>query len=148
MIESPQDHDGWIAETNMWGGIKYYRWVNGVKEYEPETITSHGKMTRSQLDAFNESEKRKQTPIIRPTKPTRACPFKSGINTLCIGSKCAFYFDEGCKLAQTGRNPAKDTKGLLCPINAVKTECGANCALYDGGCRLISLLTEREEING
>ena len=115
--------------------------------------TSHGVMTRSQLDAFNKREKEEKAARDKERaqriadmvnrKPLPFCPFSDNRRE-CKGDACALYVD-GCTLAKIGnRTPAKDTKGLQCPLGRYKTACREDCALYKNGCT-ITAMKESEE---
>lgn len=127
-----------------------FRKVGGVIEYEMEVHTSGAVVPQSQLAAHTaqmekdkrrrfEEERKKEAEAIKVN-----CPLAGGIQTTCIGEACALFLN-GCVLAQlTGRQPAKDTQGLICPLGQYKTKCRTDCALYRNGCALISIIKNSE----
>ena len=131
----------WQEEINIWGGTRRYRMVGGIKEYEPEILTSAGRMTSTQAaEYFKHEQDREQQRIEQQRKEEEArktdktCPFKSGIKINCL-KDCHFYHKTACVLK--GEAAGQDTSGTFCPICGT---CKANCALYENGCTLPSTI--------
>ena len=114
----------WQTETNVFGGTRRYRIVNGVKEYETEVITSSGTYTKSQIEAGKTA---KQGKYFQDVREDKRCPFNSGGGLKLCRRDCAFWSDKGCM-------ESTDTKGKKCPIGIY--ECTDKCKLYDSGCKL------------
>lgn len=47
----------WQEEVNQWGGVRRYRMVGNVKEFETIVTTSYGDIPQSQLEAYNQRKK-------------------------------------------------------------------------------------------
>lgn len=134
----------WQTEVNQWGGVRRYRMIGNIKEYEMQiTTTTCGTITESQLEAYNkaapEREAKQKAEIERQRKAViqrRSCPFHDDNKNYCICEACALFID-GCTLAKF--TPAKDTEGLQCPLSKYKTKCRKDCALYKNGCTLTGI---------
>lgn len=73
-------------------------------------------------------------------KPVRRCPFKSIVNSNCVGDKCAFFVGDNCALGKlTTKKPTRNTAGLRCPINKEARPCSEDCAIFNGGCMLSAI---------
>lgn len=114
----------WQTEVNQWGGVRRYRMVGGVKEYEMQVQTTSGTYTEGQID-----KGLKKAEIKRPEekRESKYCPFRSGNRLLCRND-CAFWDESGCMQSAY-------TKGKKCPISLYP--CDTDCKLYDNGCSLI-----------
>lgn len=146
-----QDIDAipWQEEVNQYGGVRRYRMIGGIKEYEMMVTVDGTEVPQSELNDYHERNKAIQLEEMKKTKtvkpPARFCPLASGLQNGCTGQDCALYLN-GCALAQiSGRPPAKDTAGLTCPISTYKNKCRADCALYRGGCALTGIKKESED---
>ena len=141
--ETPKQGE-WQTDEN---GRRFRMVGIGAKEYEPTIVIDGIEIPQSQLDAFHanrraaEQERIKAEAEREKKKPRRRrCPFADGLQTDCRRDACALYVD-GCILAQfAGRLPAKDTKGLDCPLNRHGYACRADCALYENGCKITAVL--------
>lgn len=140
----------WQEEIDKFGGVKRFRMIGHIKEYEP-TITINGlEIPQSQLADYHRRQKeaeqaRREAEKNRPAPPPRKnCPLADGMNTDCKNEKCALYLN-GCTLARlTDRPPAKATEGLQCPFSKYNYKCRTDCALYKGGCTLTGITTTTE----
>lgn len=134
----PPELGEWQEEVNQWGGIKRYRMVGNVKEYEMEVNTSHGTFRESELQDFNrknkeQSEQRYAKQRAEEQEATGICPFKvlnMNASTRC-DENCAFFKD-GCRLSSKD-TATEDTAGKYCPLART---CNASCAMYKNGCTL------------
>jgi len=41
----------WQEEKNQFGGVRRYRMIGSIKEYETEVTTTHGTYTQAEIDA-------------------------------------------------------------------------------------------------
>lgn len=137
----------WQEEINQYGGMRRYRMIGGVKEYEM-TVTVDGiEIPQSELTAYHERKKaaeqaRREAEKNRPAPPPpKNCPFNDGMQTSCTRDKCALYMD-GCTLARW--NATKATEGLQCPFSKYRHKCRTDCALYRGGCTFTGIPTNTE----
>lgn len=134
----------WQEETNAFGGVRRYRMIGNVKEYEMDVTVDGITIPQSQLESYNRRKKaieqaRREAENSRPPQPK--CPFMDGVKTDCIQEECALYLmEDGCALAWlNNRAPQKDTEGLRCPFN--RSICRPECVLYqNGGCELIGIV--------
>ena len=73
-------------------------------------------------------------------RPVRRCPFKSIVNSNCVGDRCAFFVSDNCALGKlTTKKPTKNTAGLRCPVNKESRPCSEDCAIFNGGCMLSAI---------
>ena len=139
----------WQEEKNAYGGVRRFRMIGGIKEYEMMIQTADGiEIPESQLASYQQRKDAvKKAKEVIHTPPRRTCPFMDGMHSTCKGEKCALFLADGCALASfTDKPPIKDTKGLICPLNKYNSPCTAECALYKrGSCIFIGLVTESEE---
>ena len=131
----------WQEERNAFGGVRRFRQIGGVREYEMEILTSSGiSVPQSELEDYrrcNEKAAEAQKEAEKNRPPQRDCPFRDGIKSYCRQDECALYYN-GCTLARLNdRPPIKDTKGLKCPFN--QYTCRPECALYLSGCKLTGI---------
>lgn len=123
-----------------------FRMIGGVKEYETIICVDGAQVPQSQLEEFHrqrkeaaERQRKAEQASAAEAPPARICPLREGIDDRCEGSKCALYLN-GCVLSQiSDRAPAKDTKGLTCPLNRYRTKCREDCALYENGCKITAM---------
>lgn len=128
-----------------------FRMVGGVKEYETIVCVDGAQVPQSQLAEFHrqrkeaaERQRKAEQVSAAEVPPARICPLKEGVDVRCEGDKCALYLN-GCVLSQiSDRAPAKDTKGLTCPLNRYRTKCREDCALYENGCKITAVDSRRE----
>lgn len=139
----------WQEERNQYGGVRRYRMIGNVKEYETMVKIDGVEIPQSEIHAYNQ---RKKAEAKRQAKakekaelnaaPRFNCPLKDSLNTTCVREKCALY-DDGCLFAQIG-TPKKKTAGLHCPLT--RGRCRIDCAMYHGdGCTLTALLSRKKE---
>lgn len=142
-MESPNDAIEWKVDKN---GRKYREVARGFIEYEMEIngipqsafVASQKAFKEARKAEFAAAEQRAREEAARQ----RNCPFKdSSGNTKCRREECALFVN-GCFLARF--KPAKDTEGLLCPLNKYNFKCRKDCALYNSGCTLIGMTTHKE----
>lgn len=140
----------WQEEVNQYGGVRRYRMIGGVKEYEMDVTVDGITIPQSQLEDYHRRKKEAEKARLEaaknapPPPPRKNCPIfdNTGLNnTDCTGEKCALYMD-GCTLARF--TPAKDTAGLQCPFDRYKRGCRKDCALYRNGCTLTGITTNNE----
>lgn len=99
-----------------------YQYDGYCVEFEPKITTSHGTLTRRQLDALNAREKAKPAPTAVKFPSSKSCPFRTGMNKDCRREACAWFDGTGC--AQSCPHPAT---GKKCPHN--NYNCTNECAL-------------------
>lgn len=130
----------WQTETTPYGGVRRYRMIGGMKEYEPEINgIPQSVFFRSQQAQKEQREKQLKEEQARAAEKAarrRNCPFSDGMQTDCKREACALFMD-GCTLARL--TPAKDTEGLQCPFSRYRHKCRKDCALYKGGCTLTGI---------
>ena len=81
-------------------------------------------------------------------RPVRRCPFKSIVNSNCVGDRCAFFVGDNCALGKlTTKKPTKNTAGLRCPVNKESRPCSEDCAIFNGGCMLSAISDMKGEKN-
>lgn len=135
----------WKTNKN---GQRYREIGNDMIEYEDVIFTTHGAMTRSQLDAFNANLKANaKTPAERIAEQkamerpevNRICPF-SDLGHKCL-ENCAFHLNGTCSIAVIAERfpplpPEEMTSGKdRCPINRYK--CAPDCAwCVHGACAI------------
>lgn len=126
---------------------KRYRMIGALKEYEMEingipqsTFYANRKAQQERDKARYEAERKAAAEQLALM---RTCPFRdaNSMKTSCSREACALFLN-GCSLAKT--EPAKDTKGLQCPLNRYLRECRTDCALYKGGCTLTGIISNIE----
>ena len=136
----------WQEEIDKFGGVKRFRMIGHIKEYEP-TITINGlEIPQSQLEDFHkrqkEAEERRRAAAEEEWKnrpPARSCPFANGCNNTCTREKCKIFYDGKCSIATVAdavgveieEAPARDKK---CPFS-IYGKC-EGCALYHHGCAI------------
>ena len=136
----------WQEEIDKFGGVKRFRMIGHIKEYEP-TITINGlEIPQSQLEDFHkrqkEAEERRRAAAEEEWKnrpPARSCPFANGCNNTGTREKCKIFYDGKCSIATVAdavgveieEAPARDKK---CPFS-IYGKC-EGCALYHHGCAI------------
>lgn len=138
-----KDQDGWMIETNQWGGIRRYRMVGGIKEYEPTTngipvseLQDYNRRQREQKERFyaeNQKRMAERTAI-------KFCPVRMGQNdeTACLGEACALHYDGTCIFARRQVTEVRETVGKRCPFSIFNGKCTERCALNkNGGCTFL-----------
>lgn len=122
----------------------------GTRAFKPEegefiVGTTNGAVPQSRLAEHNarmkEHERRRleEERAKAAAAPRENCPLLDGMNTTCRGHACALYGD-GCALARLADGPAaRDTRGLMCPLNRYKAKCTENCVLYRSGCVITTI---------
>ena len=137
----------WQVEQDKNGGVRRFRMVGNVKEYETMVKIDGVEIPQSELHAFNQRKKAEAKRRAKAEERRRLnassrlnCPFKDGLSTVCVREKCALYHD-GCLFAQT-ETKARKTAGLQCPMNNHHSKCRTDCALYRSGCTLTALLSK------
>lgn len=98
-----------------------------LKENDYGLVTTRGVVRDGQLIEV------KQEPLkANPVMPL--CPIRHGSCAVRCRTSCALYQDGACALSIEG---AGETLGKNCPF--VNGPCSENCALYSGGCGLITI---------
>lgn len=133
----------WQEEVNQYGGVRRFRMIGNVKEYEMMVSVDGTQIPQSELSAYHERKQaaekaRAEAEKNRPAPPLpKNCPLSDGMNTTCTREKCALYMGDDCTLARW--NAAKVTEGLRCPLSKYKAKCRTDCALYKSGCTLTGI---------
>lgn len=130
-----------------------FRRVGNSIEWEMELFTAHaGKIPESMLSTYHKTQEEsklenEKTAKERALEAARAryCPFRIGNGDRCRADNCAFFDGDKCVLAYTKKDPARDTKGKLCPLARRMYTCSDRCALYRGGCSIAANMTESED---
>lgn len=139
-----KDQDGWMIETNQWGGVRRYRKSpTGGIEYE---MTING-IPESELEDYNRRERERKKKFFAEEKRRNAesaalkyCPVMDSGNdqTICIREECALFStaEDRCIFTFKGKiKEIRKTVGLRCPFSKYAGKCNNNCALYHGdGC--------------
>lgn len=138
----------WQEEIDKFGGVKRFRMIGHIKEYEP-TITINGlEIPQSQLEDYHrrqkEAEERRKAAALEELKnrpEPKSCPFSDGNNT-CKREGCNIFLKGKCSIAtiadasgvEIEEAPAKNSK---CPFS-IYGRC-QGCALFHNGCALVRL---------
>lgn len=133
----------WQEEENRWGGVRRYRMIGNVKEYEMMVTVDGIQIPQSEIEAYHRRKKEAEAAMraAPPPPPEKNCPFSfSGLPGKCKKTKCALFDGEACTLAHLAATAARDTSGRKCPFNPYP--CEAHCALYKTGCTLTALNTK------
>ena len=119
----------WQEEVNQYGGVRRYRMIGNVKEYEMEVTVDGHTIPQSELEDYHRRKKEAEQARAEAEE------------------KCALFLNGGCTLAQiSDRPPAKATEGLQCPLSKYKSKCRTDCALFNKtGCTLTAIKTESED---
>ena len=148
--ETPEPGE-WQEEIDKFGGVKRFRMIGHIKEYEP-TITINGlEIPQSQLENYHRRQKeaaeRRKAEALEAAKnrpEPKSCPFSSGNNNTCWREKCSLFLKGKCAIAiladahgteqtdQTGQ-----TQATKCPFS-IYGRC-KGCALFNNGCALVRL---------
>lgn len=118
-------------------GKRYRELGNHMREYEMMIHTQGMEIPQSQLEEFNrhnreqrEAALQRQREEMANRKQLGSCPFNTALDTSCKPG-CAFYTEDGCKLAA---HPGQPTEGKKCPFN--NRVCNGLCAMFKNGCTL------------
>ena len=126
---------------------------NCCKEYEMILNIDGFQVPESELEEFHKLRKAAQDERLRIAAekqkaesqiPHYACPFQTGLDNLCKRDQCALYID-GCQITNFLKYapPAKDTKGLCCPISN-NFPCRTDCVFYKNGCMFTGQIKKTE----
>ena len=149
-IRDPEPGE-WQEEVNAYGGVKRFRMIGQIKEYEP-TITINGlEIPQSQLEDYHRRQKeaaeRRKAEALEAAKnrpEPKSCPFSSGNNNTCWREKCSLFLKGKCAIAiladahgteQTDQT--EQTQAAKCPFS-IYGRC-KGCALYNNGCAIVRL---------
>lgn len=141
----------WQEEIDKFGGVKRFRMIGHIKEYEP-TITINGlEIPQSQLEDYHRRQKeaaeRRKAEALEAAKnrpEPKSCPFSSGNNNTCWREKCSLFLKGKCAIAiladahgteQTEKT--EQTQATKCPFS-IYGRC-KGCALYNNGCAIVRL---------
>ena len=140
----------WQEEIDKFGGVKRFRMIGRIKEYEP-TITINGReIPQSQLEDYHRRQKeaaeRRKAEALEAAKnrpEPRSCPFSNGCHNTCTREGCKIFLNGKCALAiladATGAEieaaPATDKR--KCPFS-IYGHC-KGCALFNNGCAVVRL---------
>ena len=129
----------WQEEKNAFGGVRHFRMVNGIKEYEMIVTVDGMSIPESQVEAYNQRRKAQLAAKIERSRQQAEqqtyCPFFGGGK--CKGEKCALYGRQDCALSEITGAEGTDTSGKICPFNGA--QCRADCGLYKNGCVLTAI---------
>lgn len=147
-IRDPEPGE-WQEEVNAYGGVKRFRMIGQIKEYEP-TITINGQeIPQSQLADYHrrqkEAEERRKAEALEAAKnrpEPKSCPFSNGCNNTCQREGCKIFLKGKCSIAtiadasgvEIEEAPAQNSK---CPFS-IYGRC-QGCALFHNGCALVRL---------
>ncbi|MBE7008422.1 MAG: hypothetical protein E7422_04655 [Ruminococcaceae bacterium] len=131
----------WREERNQWGGVRRFRMVGNVKEYEMMVSVDGMQIPESELEDYHRHKKEREAAAAELRKaapPTRqlACPFGGGGHS-CAREKCALFTGDGCTLAQITTGGTGSTAGKSCPFSPYP--CRNDCGLYKNGCVLTAI---------
>ncbi len=148
-IRDPEPGE-WQEEVNAYGGVKRFRMIGQIKEYEP-TITINGlEIPQSQLEDYHRRQKeaaeRRKAEALEAAKnrpEPRSCPFSNGCNNTCTREGCKIFLKGKCSIAtiadasgaEIEAAPATDKR--KCPFS-VYGRC-EGCALFSKGCAIVRL---------
>ena len=141
----------WQEEIDKFGGVKRFRMIGHIKEYEP-TITINGlEIPQSQLEDYHrrqkEAEERRKAAALEELKnrpEPKSCPFSDGCNNTCKREGCPLFLKGKCAIAiladahgteQTDQT--EQTQTAKCPFS-IYGRC-QGCALFHNGCALVRL---------
>ena len=138
----------WQEEIDKFGGVKRFRMIGHIKEYEP-TITINGlEIPQSQLEDYHrrqkeaaERRKAEQAAALRNRPEPKSCPFATGCNNTCTREKCSLFLKGKCAIAiladAHGTEQTDQTQAAKCPFS-IYGRC-KGCALYNNGCAIVRL---------
>ena len=147
-IRDPEPGE-WQEEVNAYGGVKRFRMIGQIKEYEP-TITINGlEIPQSQLEDYHrrkkEAEERRKAAKLEAweNRPEpKSCPLSDSCNNTCKREGCNIFLKGKCSIAtiadasgvEIEEAPAKNSK---CPFS-IYGRC-QGCALYNKGCAIVRI---------
>lgn len=147
-IRDPEPGE-WQEEVDKFGGVKRFRMIGHIKEYEP-TITINGlEIPQSQLADYHrrqkEAEERRKAAAMEELKnrpEPKSCPFSDGCNNTCKREGCNIFLKGKCSIAtiadasgvEIEEAPAQNSK---CPFS-IYGRC-QGCALYNKGCAIVRI---------
>ena len=138
----------WQEEIDKFGGVKRFRMIGHIKEYEP-TITINGlEIPQSQLEDYHRRQKeaaeRRKAEALEAAKnrpEPKSCPFSSGNNNTYWREKCSLFLKGKCAIAiladAHGAEQTEQTQATKCPFS-IYGRC-KGCALYNNGCAIVRL---------
>lgn len=148
-IRDPEPGE-WQEEVDKFGGVKRFRMIGHIKEYEPTIIINGLEIPQSQLADYHrrqkEAEERRKAEALEAAKnrpEPRSCPFSNGCNNTCKREQCKIFINGKCAIAaiadahgaEIEEAPATDKR--KCPFS-IYGKC-EGCALYHHGCALARL---------
>ena len=141
----------WQEEIDKFGGVKRFRMIGHIKEYEPTIIINGLEIPQSQLADYHrrqkeaeERRKAEQAEALKNRPEPKSCPFSSGNNNTCTREKCSLFLKGKCAIAiladahgteQTDQT--EQTQATKCPFS-IYGRC-EGCALFNNGCALVRL---------
>ena len=136
-----KDQDGWMIETNQWGGTRRFRKSpTGGIEYEmdvngvPQSVfLESNRRAREERERQYAEERRKMAE--RAAVLVKYCPVMDSGNdqTICIREECALFStsDGACIFAVKGKiREVRKAIGKRCPFSKYAGKCTKECALY------------------
>lgn len=145
--ETP-DPGEWQEEIDKFGGVKRFRMIGHIKEYEPTIIINGLEIPQSQLADYHrrqkEAEERRKAEALEAAKnrpEPKSCPFATGCNNTCTREKCSLFLKGKCAIAiladAHGTDQTEQTQATKCPFS-IYGRC-KGCALFNSGCALVRL---------
>ena len=142
MSKQTKEKIPWQEEETPFGGVRRYRIVGGIKEYEMMVQTSSGVVPESEIEERNRLAKKEKDERLKAAAledvPLKICPFSDpgGEIKRCSGDRCAFYDDKGCA-AFRGASEDHNTIGKQCPM-LLRQPCRRECSFYfPDGCSML-----------
>ena len=149
-IRDPEPGE-WQEEVDKFGGVKRFRMIGHIKEYEPTIIINGLEIPQSQLENYHrrqkeaaERRKAEQAEALKNRPEPKSCPFATGCNNTCTREKCSLFLKGKCAIAiladahgaeQTDKT--EQTQATKCPFS-IYGRC-QGCALFHNGCALVRL---------
>ena len=143
----PEQPGEWLEEKNPWGGVRRYRKIGSMIEYEKEIMVNGIPVPESQLEEHNrrmkeaeEQYRKQETQRLADSAPLKTeCPFLCGKNQLYTQCRrdCTFYGENGCEFCFTATEPTQDNANRECPLRG---KCNNNCTMYSNGCGLLEFI--------
>lgn len=141
----------WQEEIDKFGGVKRFRMIGHIKEYEPTIIINGLEIPQSQLADYHrrqkeaeERRKAEQAEALKNRPEPKSCPFSSGNNNTCTREKCSLFLKGKCAIAILAdahgteqADQTEQTQATKCPFS-IYGRC-KGCALFNNGCALVRL---------
>ena len=145
--ETP-DPGEWQEEIDKFGGVKRFRMIGHIKEYEPTIIINGLEIPQSQLADYHrrqkeaeERRKAEQAEAFKNRPEPKSCPFiTNGCSTACKRENCNIFLKGKCSIATIADASGVEieeapAKGSKCPFS-IYGRC-QGCALFINGCAFV-----------